>query len=192
MADAITLKKNADGVLLKNDDGILVKECSGGDPCEFCDGTTPAAFEVVFSDVTGCCVPGVFGTRNALHTSLAAAALNNAAGFTLTQDGADTCSWSLTTIHVGYSNYYELYDCDTWLSNSYTAWLVITLTKTSDSTWTLTVEFQTTLVAYSDYMFYTGITAQPAGCTGGLSFTNEQLSCPNNAGYDGSASVSVP
>lgn len=194
MADAITLKKSSGGVLLKNAAGVLVKECSGG--CEFCDGSTPETLEVVFSGVMGCCVPGSPFVRTAINTAFAAATLNNPGGITLTRTGEGSCVWHYSQSSVGYGVYSETYTCDTWTANSYTAVLTITLTKTSDSTWTLTVEFDTTLVPYSGFMFDDTISGQAAGCTGGLSFTNDLTACSGlahgNAGYNGSASVSVP
>ncbi|HUT58502.1 MAG TPA: hypothetical protein VNA25_11715, partial [Phycisphaerae bacterium] len=51
MADLISLKKSAGGVLLKNADGVLIKECFG--ECAYCKtGTTPRTLAVTFTDLT--------------------------------------------------------------------------------------------------------------------------------------------
>lgn len=171
-------------------------ECCGEGGCGFCDGETPDELEVIFSGVTGCCIPGIAFTRTAMSTVNTVATLNNPSGITLTRDGPDSCVWSLGIIHVGYISYPDLYVCTVPDFTSYTAWVDITLTKVSDTSWTLTAKFSTTLVPYSGYLFTDTITGQATNCTDGLAFTNDLTSCSGlahgAAGYNGSASVSVP
>ncbi len=197
MPDLITLKKSSGGVLLKNASGVLVKECDDGG-CQFCTGDTPETLEVVFSDIEGCCVPGLTGLRTAILTSSAAWELNYGGTRTLTQFSEDSCLWWELILNVGYDKYFEVFECTTHDSHETTAQIVINLTKTSDSAWTLTARLNTTEFSsnYSGYLFYSTITEQAAGCTGNLSFTNDLTVCSGlahgNAGYDGSATVSLP
>jgi len=159
--------------------------------CEFCSGTTPETFEVVFSDIDGCCKPGVFFYRPAIGTWLTAAFVNGT--HELVRSGP--CTWSKLISNVGYSTYLEIYTCDTFFQNLSSATIGITLKKTANDTWTLSVSFTTTI--YDDYglygfIFYKKITGQVAECDGDLAFTNDITDCSGGICQDGTATVGLP